>query len=131
VLCRLIDRAGGLDRYLLKTPDRLLHSDVGSDLKFRIGLIHKQRWFEEAAQRRMDATAAALRLGDGSRDGAVAALPAGQLAARLTVGSKQRPQLTEKRGPHQQLDKQPSQQQQQQQQQPRQHQQQQGSPPIA
>ncbi|KAI8464270.1 MAG: hypothetical protein J3K34DRAFT_461995 [Monoraphidium minutum] len=76
---RQIDRSGGLDRYLLKTPDRLLHSDVGSDLKFRIGLIYKQRWFEEAAARRMQATAAAVGIEGG----------AGASAAALTPGRRQ------------------------------------------
>lgn len=52
MLCRLIDRAGGLDQWLLHTPDRLLHSDVGSELKFRIGLIYKQRAHDEAKRRR-------------------------------------------------------------------------------
>eukprot|EP00879_Flechtneria_rotunda_P003408 GHRR01003636.1.p1 GENE.GHRR01003636.1~~GHRR01003636.1.p1 ORF type:complete len:165 (+),score=54.59 GHRR01003636.1:196-690(+) len=48
---RAIDRAGGLDRYLLKTPDSLLHSDVGSDLKFRIGLIYRHKWHQQQLQK--------------------------------------------------------------------------------
>lgn len=50
--CRAIDRAGGLDRYLLKTPDSLLYSDVGSDLKFRIGLIYRHMWHEQRQQQK-------------------------------------------------------------------------------
>lgn len=50
--CRAIDRAGGLDRYLLKTPDSLLFSDKGSNLKFQIGLIHRhQQWLQAQQQR--------------------------------------------------------------------------------
>eukprot|EP00877_Chromochloris_zofingiensis_P004397 jgi/Chrzof1/13959/Cz08g19130.t1 len=41
---REIERAGGLDKYLLKTPDEKLFSDVGSDLKFRIQLVYRQQW---------------------------------------------------------------------------------------
>jgi hypothetical protein len=48
--CRAIDRAGGLDRYLLKTPDSLLFSDLGSDLKFRIGLLYRHKWHEQRQQ---------------------------------------------------------------------------------
>jgi hypothetical protein len=48
--CRAIDRAGGLDRYLLKTPDSLLYSDLGSDLKFRIGLLYRHKWYEQRKQ---------------------------------------------------------------------------------
>jgi hypothetical protein len=48
--CRAIDRAGGLDRYLLKTPDSLLYSDLGSDLKFRIGLLYRHKWHEQRQQ---------------------------------------------------------------------------------
>jgi len=33
---RCIDKAGGLDRYLLKTSDEQLASDVGSKLKSQI-----------------------------------------------------------------------------------------------
>jgi hypothetical protein len=54
LLCRSIDHAGGLDAYLLKTPDRWLFSDVGSDLKYRIGLIYKQRWYDAAQARRLE-----------------------------------------------------------------------------
>ncbi len=71
---RQIDRSGGLDRYLLKTPDRLLHSDVGSDLKFRIGLIYRQRWFQEAAARRRAAAEGALGLPPGGGGGAMGLL---------------------------------------------------------
>jgi hypothetical protein len=51
-LCRYIDKAGGLDRYLLKTPDNLLWSDVASDLKFRINLAYKQE-AEKAMQQKL------------------------------------------------------------------------------
>ncbi|WIA38192.1 hypothetical protein OEZ86_001541 [Tetradesmus obliquus] len=47
---RAIDRAGGLDRYLLKTPDSLLYSDLGSDLKFKIGLLYRHNWHEQRQQ---------------------------------------------------------------------------------
>lgn len=47
---RRIEQAGGLDSYLLKTPDALLNSDVGSDLRFRIGLLKKQQQFDELKQ---------------------------------------------------------------------------------
>lgn len=33
---RCIDKAGGLDRYLLKTPDQALASDIGSKLRSEI-----------------------------------------------------------------------------------------------
>jgi len=50
--CRAIDTAGGLDRYLLKTPDSLLHSDVASDLKFKLSHIyrHKQHLQQQEQQ---------------------------------------------------------------------------------
>lgn len=50
--CRAIDRAGGLDRYLLKTPDSLLHSDKASDLKFRLSCIYGHKQHEEQQQHR-------------------------------------------------------------------------------
>lgn len=31
--CRCIDKAGGLDAYILNTPDEKLGSDVGADLR--------------------------------------------------------------------------------------------------
>jgi hypothetical protein len=40
---RLIDAAGGLDRYLLQTPDSQLHSDYASELKFQISQVYKQQ----------------------------------------------------------------------------------------
>lgn len=43
--CRAIDAAGGLDRYLLKTPDSLLHSDVASDLKFKLSHIYRHKQY--------------------------------------------------------------------------------------
>lgn len=33
---------GGLDEYLLKTPDSMLKSDVSSALRFKIMSIHKK-----------------------------------------------------------------------------------------
>lgn len=50
--CRAIDRAGGLDRYLLKTPDSLLHSDKASDLKFKLSCIYGHKQHEEQQQQR-------------------------------------------------------------------------------
>ena len=97
-----MDRSGGLDRYLLQTPDRLLHSDVGSDLKFRIGLIYKQQWYEEAAQRRREATAAAARLGEGGAGAAAAAaaaLPAGAKAQAQQLGLEQQRRPQQAAGP--------------------------------
>eukprot|EP00878_Enallax_costatus_P020242 GHUV01021392.1.p1 GENE.GHUV01021392.1~~GHUV01021392.1.p1 ORF type:complete len:170 (+),score=50.95 GHUV01021392.1:932-1441(+) len=47
---RQIDKAGGLDRYLLKTPDSLLFSDVGSKLKFRLGLTYRHKQYQERQQ---------------------------------------------------------------------------------
>lgn len=44
---RLIDRCGGLDNYLLRTPDKRLFSDVGSTLKYQIGQIYKQQRLQE------------------------------------------------------------------------------------
>ncbi len=35
-VCRCIDKAGGLDRYLLKTTDQELASDTGSKLRSEI-----------------------------------------------------------------------------------------------
>jgi len=35
-VCRCIDKAGGLDRYLLKTPDQELASDTGEKLRSEI-----------------------------------------------------------------------------------------------
>jgi hypothetical protein len=106
LLCRQIDRAGGLDRYLVRTPDKLLHSDVGSDLKFRIGLIMKQRWYEEAAARRRDATAAALGIEAGGTPGARLAAggePQGeqqqQAAAQQADQPQQKPQQPGQPGP--------------------------------
>lgn len=51
---KLIDACGGLDNYLLRTPDKNLHSDVASDLKFQIGLVQKQRAYESWLRKRED-----------------------------------------------------------------------------
>lgn len=40
-MCRWIDKSGGLDRYLLNTPDRQLNSDVGAKLRDRIAASMK------------------------------------------------------------------------------------------
>lgn len=32
---------------MLQTPDAMLHSDIGSDLKFRIGLIYRHQEYEQ------------------------------------------------------------------------------------
>ncbi len=61
--------SGGLDRYLLTRPDAKLFSDVGSELKLKIGLIQKQQQLAEvqqwqaelAAQRRRRAVNMVLR----------------------------------------------------------------------
>lgn len=46
--CRLIERAGGLDSYLLNTPEVMLNSDLGSDLKFRIEQVKKEQAYQQA-----------------------------------------------------------------------------------
>jgi hypothetical protein len=51
-MCRSIDSAGGLDRYLLNTPDALLHSDVASKLKFRLSSIYWHKQHQERQQQR-------------------------------------------------------------------------------
>ncbi len=35
-ICRYVDKAGGLDRYLLKTPDQELASDPASKLRSEV-----------------------------------------------------------------------------------------------
>ena len=42
----------------MKTPDNKLFSDVGSDLKHRIGLMYKQRHVTELQQQRAELAAA-------------------------------------------------------------------------
>ncbi|MEW5300767.1 MAG: hypothetical protein WDW38_005307 [Sanguina aurantia] len=41
-MCRHIEGMGGLDEYLLKTPDSMLKSDVSSALRFKIMSIHQK-----------------------------------------------------------------------------------------
>jgi hypothetical protein len=72
---RAIDKAGGLDRYLLKTPDALLWSDLGSDLKFRLGLIYRHQQHQQWQQRLQQPQ--------------VPQLPPGDAAARLPTVSAQ------------------------------------------
>lgn len=48
--CRCIDKAGGLDRYLLKSSDQELSSDKGSKLKAE---IIAKRQMQRAAQQSM------------------------------------------------------------------------------
>ena len=50
--CRCIDKAGGLDRYLLKSSDQELGSDVGSQLKAEI-IAKRQKKLQTAAQQDM------------------------------------------------------------------------------
>lgn len=72
--CRSIERAGGLDRWLLHTPDAHLHSDVGSALKFRIGLLYKQRQHEQRRhEKRLQLEGQQPALGAGHEAGAGAA----------------------------------------------------------
>lgn len=84
--CRQIDKAGGLDRYLLKTPDSLLHSDVGSDLKFQLGLIYRHKQYQERQQQRQQllpdssAIQAAAVAASSSRQGASLLPPAAAAA---------------------------------------------------
>jgi hypothetical protein len=47
---RQIDSSGGLDRYLLTRPDAKLFSDVGSELKLKIGLMKQQQQLAEVQQ---------------------------------------------------------------------------------
>ena len=48
--CRDVESKGGLDDYLLTTPDRLLRSDVASQLKWRITSIVQRNRFSAAAK---------------------------------------------------------------------------------
>jgi hypothetical protein len=49
--CRCIDKAGGLDLYLLRTPDKKMGSDIGARLR--------QEVLDELARRRREAAAGA------------------------------------------------------------------------
>lgn len=49
-VCRCIDKAGGLDRYLLRTSDQELGSDVGSRLKAEIIAKRQMQKLQIAAQ---------------------------------------------------------------------------------
>lgn len=51
---RRIDFLGGLDAYLLQTPDNRLWSDVGSQLKFEIGLVNQQQKYQEFMRQRAE-----------------------------------------------------------------------------
>ena len=51
--CRCIDKAGGLDRYLLKSSDQELGSDVGSGLKAEIIAKRQMQKLQTAAQQDM------------------------------------------------------------------------------
>jgi large subunit ribosomal protein L28 len=66
---RAVDAAGGLDRYLSSTPDRLLHSDVASEL--RLEVLMAQRAAREQQQRRKQQQGGG---GGGSRSAAGAAV---------------------------------------------------------
>ncbi len=48
--CRDVETKGGLDDYLLTTPDRLLRSDVASQLKWRITSIVQRNRLAAAAK---------------------------------------------------------------------------------
>ena len=50
-ICRTIDRMGGLDAYLLGTPERKLDSDVGTQLRQHIeAALHMRAASQAAAQ---------------------------------------------------------------------------------
>ena len=49
-VCRCIDKAGGLDRYLLKSSDQELGSDIGSRLKAEIIAKRQMQKLQTAAQ---------------------------------------------------------------------------------
>ena len=49
LLCRTIDRVGGLDAYLLGTPERKLGSDVGMQLRQHIEAALRMRAADQAA----------------------------------------------------------------------------------
>lgn len=52
-VCRCIDKAGGLDRYLLKSSDQELGSDIGSRLKAEIVAKRQMQKLQKAAQQNM------------------------------------------------------------------------------
>ena len=59
---REVEAKGGLDDFLMNTPDRLLRSDVASQLKWRISnIVHRNSMaaMSVAAMRSADAAAAA------------------------------------------------------------------------
>jgi len=66
---RAVDAAGGLDRYLSATPDKLLHSDVASEL--RLEVLMAQRAAKEGQKQ---AAAAAAPLPSSAANRAVAQL---------------------------------------------------------
>ena len=60
VWCRCIDKAGGLDRYLLKSPETELASDVG--LKLKAEIIARQQLDRAGAQNMLPFAASAQPL---------------------------------------------------------------------
>lgn len=83
--CRAIDRAGGLDRYLLKTPDAQLHSDVASKLKFRLSTIYWHKEHEAKQQRQLQQRPGLQQLGPGQSP--LAAVQAAQRQALAAGGT--------------------------------------------
>jgi large subunit ribosomal protein L28 len=77
---RAVDAKGGLDRYLASTPDRLLHSDVASEL--RLEVLMAQRAARERAK-----VEARRRLGGGAGSAAAAAAAAGASSAAAAAGT--------------------------------------------
>lgn len=52
-VCRCIDKAGGLDRYLLKSSDQELGSDIGLRLKAEIVAKRQMQKLQKTAQQNM------------------------------------------------------------------------------
>lgn len=82
---RAVDAAGGLDRYLTSTPDKLLHSDVASELRLEVLLAQRAQRERERLESRRRATEAATTTAAGRAVGELAALRRAE-AERLVGG---------------------------------------------
>jgi len=62
VFCRNIDKAGGLDNYILSTKDKYLDSDVAIDLKINmLEKLLRQQDLKDVAQQGIPAAARVLQ----------------------------------------------------------------------
>jgi hypothetical protein len=94
-LCRAIEQAGGLDRYLLNTPDSLLQSDKASNLKFKLSNIYWYKQHEQKQQQRQGQQGYNPQQGQqqASQQSVLTAVKAAQRQVLTAGGSFRRPQV--------------------------------------